>query len=265
MQTRSRRVEMPSGLSLPLAFGMNGASRVACAFLVYMLPPLPRRSDWWYCLAQSHQPCQPSPVGSPGRPAHRPFRGLLGVHSRCGLHTRAATVFRGTLPEGFSHFVASMTAPVASGWSRGRVGLAPTGKCRLFTAHTQCSRSTWRPDTYEVLPGAKEQESVKHRATPGSQTRGSSGHDHVPRTSACRRTGSPGRPCEGHAKCAGPTAHMKSRRWRLRTKSAGGVSLARFGYRSRKTAVARSRRFTRRPRSAAARAAGKYSRLRSVQ
>jgi len=34
--------------------------------------------------------------------------------------------------EGFSHFVASMTAPVASG----RVGLAPTGKRRLGTAHT---------------------------------------------------------------------------------------------------------------------------------
>ncbi len=30
--------------------------------------------------------------------------------------------------EGFSHFITSMTAPVASGWSDGRVGLAPTGK-----------------------------------------------------------------------------------------------------------------------------------------
>ncbi|MGD0188913.1 MAG: hypothetical protein ABSC25_27240, partial [Roseiarcus sp.] len=38
--------------------------------------------------------------------------------------------------EGFSHFVASMTAPVASGWSVCRVGLAPTGKRRLLTAHT---------------------------------------------------------------------------------------------------------------------------------
>ena len=37
------------------------------------------------------QPCQPSPKGSSGRPAHRPFRGLLGVHSRYGLHTRAVT------------------------------------------------------------------------------------------------------------------------------------------------------------------------------
>src|SRR5262245_60137078 len=39
-------------------------------------------------------------------------------------------------PEGFSHFVTSMTAPVASGWSVRRVGLAPTGKRRLSTAHT---------------------------------------------------------------------------------------------------------------------------------
>ena len=87
------------------------------------------------------QPCQPSPEGSPGRPAHRPFRGLLGVHSRCGLHTRAVTVFRDPLSEGFRHFVTSMPAPVASGWSGRRVGLAPTGKRRLFTAHTPSGRS----------------------------------------------------------------------------------------------------------------------------
>jgi hypothetical protein len=60
IHTRSRKVEMPSGLNLPLAFGINtrligsgwssrprhGVSRVACASLVYMLSPLPRRSDW---------------------------------------------------------------------------------------------------------------------------------------------------------------------------------------------------------------------------
>ena len=60
------------------------------------------------------QPCQPSPEGSPGRPAHRPFRGLLGVHSRCGLHTRAVTVFRDPLPvrhQPLRH--AAMRAPVA--------------------------------------------------------------------------------------------------------------------------------------------------------
>ena len=37
------------------------------------------------------QPYQPSPKGLSGQPAHRPFRGLLSVHSRCGLHTRAVT------------------------------------------------------------------------------------------------------------------------------------------------------------------------------
>ena len=71
---------------------------------------------------------------------HRPFRGLLGVHSRCGLHTRAATKSWLALPEGFSHLVSSMTAPVASGWSTRRVGLAPTGKRRLSTAHANCCR-----------------------------------------------------------------------------------------------------------------------------
>ena len=64
-----------------------------------------------------------------------PIQGLLGVHSRYGLHTRAVTVYRDTLSEGLSHFVTSMTAPVASGWSVRRVGFAPTGKRRLITAH----------------------------------------------------------------------------------------------------------------------------------
>src|SRR5712664_562463 len=103
-----------------------------------MLSPLPRRSVWAYCFAHFTQPYQPSPKWQSGRPAHRPFRGLLGVHLRYGLHTRAVTVYRDTLSEGFSHFVTSMTAPVASGWSGCRVGLAPTGKRRLFTAHATC-------------------------------------------------------------------------------------------------------------------------------
>src|ERR1700691_5346880 len=100
-----------------------------------MLSPLPGRSSWAYSSLCFTQPYQPSPKGLSGRPAHCPFRGLLGVHSRYGLHTRAVTVFRDTLSEGFSHFVTSMTAPVASGWSVRRVGFAPTGKRRLVTAH----------------------------------------------------------------------------------------------------------------------------------
>jgi len=37
--------------------------------------------------------------------------------------------------DGFSHFVTSMAAPVASGWSDCRVGLSPTGKRRLAKVH----------------------------------------------------------------------------------------------------------------------------------
>ncbi len=40
----------------------------------------------------------------------RLIQGLLGVHSRYSLHTRAVTVYRDSLSEGFSHFVTSMTA-----------------------------------------------------------------------------------------------------------------------------------------------------------
>jgi hypothetical protein len=41
-----------------------------------------------------------------------------------------------THSEGFSYFVTSIAAPVASGWSVRRVGFAPTGKRRLVTART---------------------------------------------------------------------------------------------------------------------------------
>src|SRR5208337_4055479 len=53
--------------------------------------------------------------------------------------------------EGFSHFVTSMTAPVAFGWSGRRVGLAPTGKRRLLTAHT--SRRSLRIAAVDVAAG----------------------------------------------------------------------------------------------------------------
>src|SRR5262249_50681516 len=50
--------------------------------------------------------------------------------------TLALSPIRDTHPEGFSYFVTSIAAPVASGWSGRRVGLTPTGKRRLLTAHT---------------------------------------------------------------------------------------------------------------------------------
>ena len=59
---------------------------------------------------------------------------LRPAHSRCHQ-------FVARLPEGFRHFVTSMPAPVASGWSGCRVGLAPTGKRRLLTAHVESSNS----------------------------------------------------------------------------------------------------------------------------
>jgi hypothetical protein len=58
-------------------------------------------------------------LGSAGFPATFSFRGKASPSTRR-----------------FSHFAASMTAQVASGWSGCRVGLAPTGKRRLVTAHT---------------------------------------------------------------------------------------------------------------------------------
>ena|SRR5882724_6143542 len=118
--------------SLTTPWGLPCCVRFPCVHAVATTPA--QRLGVFLC--SFTQPYQPSPKGLSGRPAHCPFRGLLGVYSRYGLHTRAVTVYRDTLTEGFSHFVTSMTAPVASGWSIRRVGLTPTGKRRLSTAHT---------------------------------------------------------------------------------------------------------------------------------
>src|SRR5450432_2977020 len=80
-----------------------------------------------------------------GPPQQAPRQGQLAIQNRRRPRqaeetlpsvrvTRATS--RDPLSRGFSHFVTSMAAPVASGWSICRVGLAPTGKRRLFTAHT---------------------------------------------------------------------------------------------------------------------------------
>src|ERR1019366_8110593 len=62
---------------------------------------------------------------------------VCSAFTRVTACTLALSPIRDTHTEGFSHFVTSMTAPVASGWSGCRVGLTPTGKRRLSTAHTQ--------------------------------------------------------------------------------------------------------------------------------
>src|SRR5471030_587997 len=101
-----------------------------------MLPPLPRRSVWAYCFAHS-----PSRISLPRKGCRVGLRIVRFEDCSAFTHVAACTLarspIRDPLSEGFSHFVTSMTAPVASGWSGRRVGLAPTGERRLFTAHTR--------------------------------------------------------------------------------------------------------------------------------
>src|SRR5215472_10513404 len=100
-----------------------------------MLPPLPRCSGGAYSSLVS--PRQPSPIPLSCRPAHRPFRGLLGVHSRCSLHTRAVTVFRDRYPGASDISSPPCLLRLLPAGAKRRVGLAPTGKRRLVTAHVE--------------------------------------------------------------------------------------------------------------------------------
>ena len=82
---------------------------------------------------------------------------LRPAHSRRHLYVASYT-------EGFSHFVTSMTAPVASGLSVRRVGLAPTGKRRLLTAHANsghCPRAC--PFSVVASPDPIRTERVQER------------------------------------------------------------------------------------------------------
>ncbi len=98
-----------------------------------------RGSRWAYSSLKNHHPCQPSPIPLSGLPTHRPFRGLLGVHSRCGLHTRAVTkvvtAIRG--PQTFRRLHACPGC-FPAGAIAGR-GLHPLEMRRLVTAHVETS------------------------------------------------------------------------------------------------------------------------------
>ena len=63
------------------------------------------------------------------------------VFTRVTACTLAGSPYVIRFTRGFSYFVTSITTPVASGWSTCRVGLSPTGKRRLITAHTHTGRS----------------------------------------------------------------------------------------------------------------------------
>src|SRR5262249_25047528 len=76
------------GSSLTALWGLPCCVRFPCVHAVATTPA--QRLGVVFLLISS-QPYQPSPKGLSGRPSHRPFRGLLGVHSRYSLHTRAVT------------------------------------------------------------------------------------------------------------------------------------------------------------------------------
>jgi hypothetical protein len=71
------------------------------------------------------------------------------------------------ITEGFSHFVASIAAPVASGWSGCRVGLAPTGKRHLFTAHTLNG-----PSSQSEVIGGFQFTAIVRLGTPNNESSG---------------------------------------------------------------------------------------------
>src|SRR3977135_3103354 len=108
-----------------------------------MLPPIPRCSSGAY-----------SSLNSPSHFSLPRYGSRVGLHivlfEACSTFTRVAACtlalspIRDTLIEGFSHFVTSVTAPIASGWSGCRVGLAPTGKRRLATAHATTRQRAYR-------------------------------------------------------------------------------------------------------------------------
>src|SRR5215467_6386317 len=104
-----------------------------------MLSPLLRRSVWAYLLAHS-----PRRISLPRKGCRVGLRIVLfeacSAFTRVTACTLALSPIRDTHSEGFSYFVTSIAAPVASGWSGRRVGLPPTGKRRL-------SRRTGKADS----------------------------------------------------------------------------------------------------------------------
>src|SRR5665213_1215812 len=113
----------------------DGVSRVAPVFLLHTC----RRQYPGGIVRVRPSLASPTMTAFPeiraGRLPHHPFRGLLSVYSRYGLRTRQVPC-RTLYTEGFSRFVTSTTAPIATGWSDScRVGFAPTETPCLCTAH----------------------------------------------------------------------------------------------------------------------------------
>src|SRR5262249_6094820 len=115
-----------------------------------MLSPLPRRSDWAYCVAHS-----PSRISLPRKGCRVGLRIVLfeacSAFTRVTACTLALSPIRDTHSEGFSYFVTSIAAPAASGWSGRRVGLAPTGKpCHGAHPYATLARSCDRGSIVQI-------------------------------------------------------------------------------------------------------------------
>jgi hypothetical protein len=125
-----------------------------------MLSLLPRHSDWVLIVLSSPvvsafpaMADRSACATSFSRPAQRLLT-LGPAHSRCH---QFVTPFTG----GFNHFVTSTVAPVASGWSDCRVGLSPTGKRRLVTAHAITGRQ-WRSSPQKRIRKRSPHQSSAH-------------------------------------------------------------------------------------------------------
>ena len=101
---------------------------------------------------RSHSPGTTAfPVFTPGRLPHHAFRGLLSVHSHYGLRGRQVP-YRTLYTRGFSRFVTSTSAPVATGRSEScRTGFAPAKRQRLGTAHVKQYVMVLTSNLIEVL------------------------------------------------------------------------------------------------------------------
>ena len=114
-----------------------------------MPPPLPRCSSWVYSSLIS-----PSCVSLPrkGRRVglHIDLFEACSAFTHVAACTLARSPIRDPLIEGFSHFVTSMTAPIASGWSE-----SPGGTCTHWKAPPCHGAPPLRP-----LPSASREVSV---------------------------------------------------------------------------------------------------------
>src|ERR1700720_2495216 len=134
-----------------------------------MPPPLPRCSGWAYSSLIS-----PSRVSLPrkGRRVglHIDIFEACSAFTRVAACTLALSPIRDTLIEGFSHFVTSMTAPIASGWSESPGGACTHWKappchgappCLPFAIPVGIGSVGWQG---VLRPGASE---LRHRADSG--------------------------------------------------------------------------------------------------